>query len=976
MDLLTKFGAPPEQVVEPDIERPRTEQGIMNPVKALEQHGQSVWLDFLARGFVVKGELKGLIDNDGVKGVTSNPSIFEKAIGSSNEYDSAIGKALKSGDRPVAELFEHLAVEDIQHAADVLRPVYDRLKGADGFVSLEVSPYLAMDTKGTIAEAKRLWKHVDRKNLMVKVPATQEGLPAIQHLTREGISINITLLFSRKVYVQVAEAYLAGLEKYVASRGDPSHVASVASFFVSRIDSAVDKLLDEKIAQANDPTEKERLAALKGKVAVANAKLAYQEYKRLFAGPRWEKLKAMGARPQRLLWASTGTKNKDYSDVLYVEELIGRDTINTMPPATLEAFRDHGKLRDSLEENIEDARRVLAELEKSGISLDAVTDDLVKDGVKLFADAADKLYGAVAHKRATVLADGIDRQQLALGGSIAKAVEKSTEDWRASGKIRRLWQHDKSLWTGTDEDKWLGWLHSPASADVADYEDFARRVKGQGFTDGVVLGMGGSSLGPEVLAETFASKPGFPKLHVLDSTDPAQVRHLQASINIAKTLFIVSSKSGSTTEPNVMKDYFFAQVSKAIGAEKAGHRFIVVTDPGSSLEKAATRQGFARIFHGDPTIGGRYSVLSPFGLVPAATAGINLRALLKHALSMVRSCGPDVPPHENPGVQLGLAMGHAGLEGRDKVTILSSKKISDFGAWAEQLIAESTGKEGKGLIPIDGEPLGEVALYGQDRFFIDIRTEGENDTAHDEKLAALEKAGHPLVRIIMKSIDHIGQEFFRFEVATAVAGAVLGINPFNQPDVEDAKIKTRELIAAFEKTGALPPEKPVMASARADIYTDDKNAAALRRAGADSDLGSWLKAHLSRVSAGDYLALLAYVERNYAHVDELQHMRLEVRDKRHVATCAEFGPRFLHSTGQAYKGGPDSGVFLQITADDAQDLPIPGQKATFGVIKAAQARGDFDVLTERGRRALRVHLKGDLEAGLKELDTAIHNSLN
>src|SRR5258706_6150893 len=447
MDLLTKFAVPPEQVVEPDIEQPRTEQGTMNPVKALEQHGQSVWLDFLARGFVVKGDLKRLIDNDGVKGVTSNPSIFEKAIGSSDEYDGAIGKALKSGDRAVAELFEHLAVEDIQHAADVLRPVYNRLKGADGFVSLEVSPYLAMDTKGKIAWAKRLWKHVNRKNLMVKVPATPEGLPAIQHLTREGISINITLLFSRKVYVQVAEAYLAGLEKYVAGGGDPSHVASVASFFVSRIDSAVDKLLDEKIAQANDPTEKERLAALKGKVAVANAKLAYQEYKHLFAGPRWEKLKAKGARPQRLLWASTGTKNKDYSDVLYVEELIGPDTVNTMPPATLEAFRDHGKVRDSLEENIEDARRVLAELEKSGISLDAITDDLVKDGVKLFADAADKLYGAVAHKRATVLGD-IDRQQLELGTSIGKAVEKNTEEWRAAAKIRRLWQKDKSDWSG------------------------------------------------------------------------------------------------------------------------------------------------------------------------------------------------------------------------------------------------------------------------------------------------------------------------------------------------------------------------------------------------------------------------------------------------------------------------------------------------------------------------------------------------
>jgi transaldolase/glucose-6-phosphate isomerase len=948
----------------------------MNPVKALENHGQAVWLDFLARGFVAKGDLKKLIDTDGVKGVTSNPSIFEKAIGSSDEYDGAIGHALKKGDRPVAELFEHLAVEDIQHAADVLRPVYDNLKGEDGFVSLEVSPYLAMDTKGTIAEAERLWKDVHRDNLMVKVPATPEGLPAIEHLIGEGISINITLLFSQKVYVEVAEAYLAGLEHYVAGGGDPSHVASVASFFVSRIDSAVDKQLDEKISRANDPSEKQRLAALKGKVAVANAKLAYQEYKRLFSGARWDRLAAKGAKPQRLLWASTGTKNKDYSDVLYVEELIGPNTVNTVPPATLDAFRDHGKPRNSLEENVEDARQVLAELEKSGISLDAITAELVKDGVKLFADAADKLYGAVAHKRETVLGAGINQQKLALGASIGKAIEKSTEQWRASAKIRRVWQKDNSVWTGEDEHKWLGWLNSAATADIADYEDYAQRVKGQNFSDAVVLGMGGSSLGPEVLAETFPKKAGFPKLHVLDSTDPAQVRSLQANINLANTVFIVSSKSGGTTEPNVMKDYFFARVSETIGADKAGHRFIAVTDPGSSLEKTATSQGFARIFHGDPSIGGRYSVLSPFGLVPAATGGIDVRSLIRHTLSMVRSCGPDVPPQENPGVQLGLAIGLAGLEGRDKVTILSSGKIADFGAWAEQLIAESTGKDGKGLIPIEGEPLGEAALYGNDRFFIDLRTEGESDAAHDAKLAALEKAGHPVVRIVIKSIEHMGQEFFRFEMATAVAGAVLGINPFNQPDVEAAKIKTRELTSAFEKSGVLPAETPVMSSAEADLYTDEKNAADLRKAGADGDLGSWLKAHMARAGAGDYVALLAYIERDATHIAALQNMRLAVRDKHRVATCAEFGPRFLHSTGQAYKGGPDSGVFLQITSDDARDLAVPGQKASFGVIKAAQARGDFDVLTERGRRALRVHIKGDLEAGLKALDSAIQHALN
>jgi len=948
----------------------------MNPVKALENHGQAVWLDFLARGFVAKGDLRALIDSDGVKGVTSNPSIFEKAIGSSDEYDGAIGQALKKGDRPVADLFEHLAIEDIQHAADVLRPVYDRLHGDDGFVSLEVSPYLAMDTKGTIVEAERLWKDVKRKNLMVKVPATPEGLPAIEHLTGEGISINITLLFSQKVYREVAEAYLTGLEKYTAKGGDPSHVASVASFFVSRIDTAVDKQLDDKIAKANDPSEKERLRALKGKVAIANAKMAYQDYKRLFSGARWDKLKASGAKPQRLLWASTGTKNKDYSDVLYVEELIGPDTINTVPPATLDAFRDHGRPRESLEENIEAARHVLEDLEKSGISLDAITTELVKDGVKQFADAADKLYGAVAHKRAASLGGAVDKQQLALGDGIRKAVEKSTEDWRAAAKIRRLWHKDKSVWSNDDENKWLGWLNSAAAADVADYEDFAKRVKGQDFSDAVVLGMGGSSLGPEVLAETFAKKSGFPKLHVLDSTDPAQVRAMEKKVDIAKTLFIVSSKSGGTTEPNVMKDYFFDRVSRTIGADKAGHRFIAVTDPGSSLEKVATRQGFARIFHGDPTIGGRYSVLSPFGLVPAAAAGIDVRNLIRHTLAMVRSCGADVPPHENPGVQLGLALGLAGLEGRDKVTISSSNKIADFGAWAEQLIAESTGKEGKGLIPIDGEPLGDPAIYGNDRFFIDIRTEGEGNATHDDKLAALEAAGHPVVRIVMKSIDHIGQEFFRFEMATAVAGAVLGINPFNQPDVEAAKIKTRELTAAFEKTGSLPAETPVMATTEVDIYTDDANAAALRKAGADGTLGSWIKAHLARPGSGDYFALLAYIARDGGSIDTLQKMRLKVRDRRRVATCAEFGPRFLHSTGQAYKGGPGSGVFLQITADDARDLPVPGQKASFGIVKAAQARGDFDVLTERGRRALRIHLKGDLKPALEALDAAISEALN
>jgi transaldolase/glucose-6-phosphate isomerase len=947
----------------------------MTPVKRLQTHGQAVWLDFLARGFIAKGQLKHLIDTDGVRGVTSNPAIFEKAIAGSNEYDDALSALIAERDRSIGEIYEALAVQDIQRAADVLRPVYDALNGADGFVSLEVSPYLAHDVDGTIAEARKLWHAVDRKNLMVKVPGTHEGLPAVRQLTAEGINVNITLLFSQKVYVEVLEAYLSGLESWTSKGGDPSRVASVASFFVSRIDTAVDKQLDEKIAAANDDDQKARLRSLKGKVAIANAKLAYQHYERICASPRWQKLADRGARVQRLLWASTGTKNKDYSDVLYVEELIGRDTVNTVPPPTLDAFRDHGKLRDSLEEDIAGAERILAELARAGVSLDAITDELVSDGVKLFAEAADKLLGAVAQKRARLLGARVDGQTLKLGPSLEKQVKQAEDEWRSSGKVRLLWQRDASLWTGGDEHRWLGWLDSVEreQRQLERYSAFADWVKSRGFTDAVVLGMGGSSLGPEVLAETFGKAPGFPKLRVLDSTDPAQISRLESALKLESTLFIVSSKSGTTLEPNVLMDYFFARVDEKSG--KAGAQFVAVTDPGSTLEKTAKAKDFAHIFHGEPSIGGRYSVLSPFGLVPAAASGIKVANFLETAAAMVRACGADVPPAENPGVQLGLALGVAARQGRDKVTLSASNAIADFGAWTEQLIAESTGKLGKALIPLADETLGAPGVYGSDRIFVDLRLKDDAALPREAALAALEKAGHPVVRIDVSDTSHVGQEFFRFEIATAVAGAVIGINPFDQPDVEAAKVKARELTAAFDRSGKLPTEQPVAGTSVA-VYTDTKNAEALRRAGADGDLSSWVKAHLGRLRPGDYAALLAYLDRDDVNIAALQEMRLAIRDSKHVATCIGFGPRFLHSTGQAFKGGPNSGVFLQITADEAKDLAIPGQKASFGVVLAAQAGGDFGVLSERGRRALRLHIKGDVGEGLSAIKQAVRQALS
>jgi transaldolase/glucose-6-phosphate isomerase len=945
-----------------------------SPLASLHQYGQAPWLDFLARGFIADGHLKKLVEHDGLTGVTSNPSIFEKAIGGSAEYDSALKEIAAERDFDVMKLYERLAIEDIRHAADVLRPVFEATKGADGYVSLEVSPYLAMSTEATVVEARRLWREVGRHNVMIKVPATGAGLPAIRQLIGDGINVNITLLFSQQVYEQVAEAYLAGLEQLVAQGGDPASVASVASFFVSRIDVAVDKLIEERLAQSGAVDRREALGKIQGRVAIANAKLAYQRYLRLFAGARWEKLHAKGARIQRLLWASTGTKNKHYSDVLYVEELIAPDTVNTMPPATMDAFRDHGKPRLSLEENIEQAEQVMAALAQAGISIDAVTAKLVEEGVQLFADAFDKLLSAVAGKRAAILGDKVDGQTAKLPDELGKAVAASLESWRHDGKVRRLWAGDAALWSGSDEAKWLGWLGivEAQRSQVGALANLAADIRQQEFSHVLLLGMGGSSLGPEVLAETFGPQPGSPLLLVLDSTDPAQIRTFESKIDPARTLFIVSSKSGSTIEPNILKQYFFERAKAAVGAERAGSHFIAITDPGSKLQAIAERDRFRHIAFGLPSIGGRYSVLSAFGMVPAAAMGLDLGRLLAATQTMVHSCGVDVPPADNPGVVLGTILGLAGKSGRDKVTVVASPGIADFGAWLEQLLAESTGKRGKGLIPIDAEPLGTPDLYGQDRLFVYLRLTSEADPKQDQAVAALEQSSHPVVRIAVTDRYHIGQEFFRWEIATAVAGAILGINPFDQPDVEGSKVKTRDLTAAYEKRGELPPEAALLVRNGIALFADEKNRDALGQA---DSLAGYLQAHFRRLQVGDYCALLAYIERNKRHSDALQDIRLMIRDQKRVATCLGFGPRFLHSTGQAYKGGPNTGLFLQITCDDANDLAVPDQKYTFGVVKAAEARGDFEVLAERGRRVLRVHLGAHVAAGLTILKEAVREAL-
>jgi transaldolase / glucose-6-phosphate isomerase len=946
-----------------------------NPLKDLLKFGQSVWLDYIRRDLITSGELKRLIEEDGLRGMTSNPAIFEKAIAGSTDYADILASLKDRSDLDAKARYELIAIRDIQDAADLLRPVYDESKLRDGYISLEVSPYLARDTQGTLEEARRLWKTVGRPNIMIKVPGTAEGIPAFEQLISEGINVNVTLLFSQVVYQQVAEAYIRGLEKFAAGGGDVKRVASVASFFISRIDNAIDADISARLKSAKNPQEEQKLKGLLGKVAIANGKLAYQRYLNIFSGPQWDKLRAKGGQTQRVLWASTSTKNPAYPDILYVQEMIGPDTVNTIPPATFDAFRDHGQPRETLTEGVDEAKQVMQNLASVGISIDEVTDKLTDDGVRLFEEAFDKLLAAVEKSTQGGTTSKISQQAEKLPDPLAKEVVQAVSDWRAAGKVRRLWQRDASLWTNTDESQWLGWLDiTEKQLEKKDqFQRLADEIRKENFSDILLLGMGGSSLCPEVLEKTFGRIKGFPQLHVLDSTDPAQVKSFEKKVDLANTLFIVSSKSGTTLEPNIFKQYFFDRVKQTIGAEKAGSRFIAVTDPGSKLEKEAEADKFRYVFHGNPTIGGRYSALSNFGIVPAAVMGLDVAKFLDRTEEMVQACAASVPVEKNPGVMLGIILGSAAKSGRDKITIITSPGISDLGAWLEQLIAESTGKQGKGIIPVDREHLAAPETYGNDRIFAYLRFEGAPDSEQDAKVAALEKAGQPVIRIAVNDTYDVGQEFFRWEIATAVAGSIIGINAFNQPDVEASKLETRKLTSEYEKTGSLPAEKPIFDQNGIKLFTDPKNASAL---GSKSSLSEYLRAHLGRIKAGDYFAVLGYVEMNDEHESKLQEIRHAVRDSKRVATCLGFGPRFLHSTGQAYKGGPNSGVFLQITCDDAADLPVPGQKYTFGIVKAAQARGDFQVLADRGRRALRVHLGKDVNAGLSTLSKAVREVLS
>ena len=863
----------------------------MNRLAQIRALGQSVWYDNIRRGLITSGELERMIRDDAVSGLTSNPTIFEKAISGSTDYDGALHALVDRGRDDPRDLFFELAVDDIRMTADLLRPIHDETSGVDGFTSLEVRPELAHDAEGTVKEALQLFQTLDRPNVMIKVPGTDpEGFTAIEELIAAGVNVNVTLLFSVENYSGVVEAYLRGLERRLEAGQPLDRVASVASFFVSRVDTAVDALLPEG-------------SPLRGKVAVANAKRAYARFRETFSSDRFARLGRAGARVQRPLWASTGTKNSLYSDVLYVEELIGPETVNTMPEATLRAFADHGRAARTLDKGLDEAEATLDALSAEGVDLDAVTAKLQADGVKAFADSFDKLIDCVARKREEVLS-GHRRYTSSLGG-LQKAVDGSLGSLGAAEVPGRIWAKDHTVWKPDPAEisNRLGWLTVPEEmAEHADeLVDFARQVATDGFEHVVLMGMGGSSLAPEVIHATFGAAAGFPSLHVLDTTDPASILALEQSIDLERTLFVVASKSGGTLETLCQFAYFHAKVPR-------GRQFVAITDPGSSLETLAREHGFRRVFLNPPDIGGRYSALSYFGLVPAALVGAPIHELLGQATEMATACASCVPATDNPGLWLGTVIGEAAKAGRDKLTLVLPPAIGAFGTWVEQLIAESTGKEGKGILPVEGEPVGPSEVYGDDRLFASLGDE---------------IALGPAVSLAFDGPAQLGAEFFRWEFATAVAGAILGINAFDQPNVQEAKDATSRILA----DGSVP-----------DPGLDD------------------LDTLLGQVRPRDYIAITAYIQRNAENEEALRRVRTRLRDRYKVATTVGFGPRFLHSTGQLHKGGPNTGVFIQVVADDGVDLEIPGKPYTFGTLKAAQALGDLESLRAHGRRVARVRL--------------------
>ncbi len=903
--------------------------GVNERLATLTRAGTSVWLDQIRRRLIESGELARLVEEDSLRGVTSNPAIFEKAILGSDDYDADIERLAGEGLDATA-IYLRLAMRDVQLACDVLRPVWDELEGADGFVSLEVEPSVARDNEATLRQARDLWRGVDRPNAMIKIPGTEECRQAIEDAIAEGINVNVTLLFGVEAYEAVAERFIRGLERrHEAGQGLSVH--SVASFFVSRVDSEVDKRL-EALDRAD----------LRGTAAIANARAAYASFKRIFGGQRFAALRAAGAPVQRPLWASTGVKDPSYSETMYVDGLVAPQTVNTMPMATLNAAAERAEIAGATADA--DPGPALAALAEAGVDMADVTAQLLDEGIAKFVEPFDALIAGVESAKEAVVTGRPPTIQSSLPDALEAAVAARVREAVREGVARRVWRKDESLWGGPGRPEVgdrLGWLTiiEPMLEVAGDLHDFAATALDDGFRHAVLLGMGGSSLGPEVIRRSFGDQPNGLRLHVLDSTDPDAIAELEREIELERTLFVVSSKSSGTVETLSHMRHFYERT------DGNGAQFVAITDPGTALVELGRECGFRRVFENAPDIGGRYSVLSHFGLVPAALMGVDVEALLRSAQEAEQSCAHFDESRGNQGLWTGLVMGELARRGRDKLTFLASEPIASFGLWVEQLIAESTGKQGTGILPVAGEPTGPPEVYGEDRMFAYLRNADEPDPVLDAAAEALRAADQPVVTLSIGGTQDLGRTFFFAEFATAVAGWVLGINAFDQPNVQEAKDNTAHVLET-----AQPPQVE---------EADDEALAAL----------------LAGVGPPSYLAIMGYVPPTPDFDAAIDELRVAIRAATRVTTTFGYGPRFLHSTGQFHKGGPSTGRFLQLVHDPEQDIAVPEADYSFGELIAAQATGDILTLRDHGLPAERVRLEGEPAAALRALTERLREML-
>ena len=936
--LSADFNYKPNQIRRVDKVR-QIEDGtfeLKNNSMRLYESGQSVWLDNIQRGSIKNGKLAKDIERGLIRGITSSPSIFRKAITDSKDYENALTPmALANID--AEDIFTQLMVEDIRNAADQFRNLYIHSMGNDGFVSLEISPLYAHDPERTLSQAKSIWKAVNRPNLMIKIPAAKEIIPVITELTALGINLNLTLLFSPVRYEEAAAAYIAGLRQRLEKGEAIDKIRSVASVFISRVDSKVDSMLAEKGISSRN---------LQGKTAIRNAQRIYNRSLKIFDDENFGEIRNRGGKAQRVLWASTSTKNPLFKPTYYVDSLIGENTVISVPPSTLDALLKSCETKPSLPVSEEEIETFFSALQNAGVDIDEVYNQLETEGIAAFVkDYNDTLFSI--RSRCEEIRGNMAQLQ--------NSIEESYQNFDRDSVMRRIFSKDPTVWTYNTQSypeirSRLGWLdtYKNTEAAIPEYVSLRNEIKKEGISKILLIATGGCALAPEVIANVFDGETDI-KLNVIDSTDPLEVAEAQKKHDPRTTLFIVAGKSGISVEVRALMSYFYTKAEEIL-KDKAGSHFIAITDSGSGLEKTAAELGFRQVFHSDISSGGRFSALTAFGILPSILLGLDHQKISPKVSEMMKYCSPSLPVHRNEGAALGTFVGTAALLGKNKLTIITDPEFRFFSPWLEQLIAESTGKEEKGIVPVILEPAPEKLDYANDRAFVYIN----RDNSCSEQIQKIRKQGHPVFEIDVDNNYDLFGEFYRWEIAVSVACSILYVNPFDQPDVINGKNCTAAQINEYHQNGTLHEPEPIWKDEQVEIWSTDDLGDLSNCTGYNEIITRFIA---NAQSGKDYIAVNAYLPQNAETGIWLQQLRSTILKCTNCATLIGFGPRFLHSTDQLYKGGIENGYFIQIVADHRDDIGIPNENMGFKILERAQSLGDIESLASYGRHVIRIRFK-------------------